>query len=54
MIASGGVGNLEHIRALLPLERDGVVGVIAGRALYAGSVDLGEAIALAKGKAHSA
>jgi phosphoribosylformimino-5-aminoimidazole carboxamide ribotide isomerase len=48
------VGSLEHIRALLPLERDGVVGVIAGRALYAGSVDLGEAIALATGKAQSA
>jgi len=30
------------------------VGVITGRALYAGSVDLGEAIALAKGKVHSA
>jgi phosphoribosylformimino-5-aminoimidazole carboxamide ribotide isomerase len=54
VIASGGVGNLEHIRALLPLERDGVIGVIVGRALYAGSVDLGEAIGLAKGKAHSA
>ena len=54
VIASGGVGSLEHIRALLPLERDGVVGVIAGRALYTGRVDLGEAIALAKGKAHRA
>ncbi len=54
VIASGGVGNLEHIRALLPLERDGVVGVIAGRALYAGNVDLSEAIALAQGKAQSA
>ena len=48
VIASGGVGNLDHIRSLLPLERDGVVGVIVGRALYSGSVDLGEAIALAK------
>ncbi len=54
VIASGGVGSLEHIRALLPLERDGVVGVIAGRALYTGSVDLREAIALAQGKAQRA
>jgi phosphoribosylformimino-5-aminoimidazole carboxamide ribotide isomerase len=54
VIASGGVGSLEHIRALLPLERDGVVGIIAGRALYAGSVNLGEAIALAQGKAQNA
>lgn len=54
VIASGGVGSLEHIRALLPLERDGVVGVIAGRALYAGSVDLRQAIELAQGKSQSA
>jgi phosphoribosylformimino-5-aminoimidazole carboxamide ribotide isomerase len=49
VIASGGVGNLDHIRALLPLEQDGVVGVIVGRALYSGSVVLKEAIALAMG-----
>jgi phosphoribosylformimino-5-aminoimidazole carboxamide ribotide isomerase len=49
VIASGGVGRLEHIEALLPLERDGVVGVIVGRALYSGSVNLVEAIALAQG-----
>ena len=48
VIASGGVGNLDHIRALLPLEQDGVVGVIVGRALYSGSVVLSEAIALTK------
>lgn len=47
VIASGGVGSLEHIEALLALEQEGVVGVIVGRALYTGSVDLGEAIALA-------
>jgi len=48
VIASGGVGTLDHIQALLPLEEDGVVGVIVGRALYTGAVDLGEAIALAQ------
>ncbi|MCG6916066.1 MAG: 1-(5-phosphoribosyl)-5-[(5-phosphoribosylamino)methylideneamino]imidazole-4-carboxamide isomerase [Deltaproteobacteria bacterium] len=48
VIASGGVGNLDHIRALLPLEQDGVVGVIVGRALYSGSLVLSEAIALTK------
>jgi phosphoribosylformimino-5-aminoimidazole carboxamide ribotide isomerase len=48
VIASGGVGGLEHIQSLLPLEQDGVVGVIVGRALYTGAVDLGEAIALTK------
>ena len=50
VIASGGVGNIEHIRALLPLEQDGVVGVIVGRALYTGGLDLSEAIALATGR----
>ena len=49
VIASGGVGNLDHIRALLPLEQDGVIGVIIGRALYSGNVELSEAIALARG-----
>jgi len=48
VIASGGVGTLDHIRALLPLEQDGVIGVIVGRALYSGSVELSEAIALAE------
>jgi phosphoribosylformimino-5-aminoimidazole carboxamide ribotide isomerase len=55
VIASGGVGNLAHIQALLSLEQDGVVGVIVGRALYTGSLDLKEAIALAaRGKAQRA
>jgi phosphoribosylformimino-5-aminoimidazole carboxamide ribotide isomerase len=49
VIASGGVGRLAHIRALLPLRLDGVAGVIVGRALYNGSIELGEAIALTSG-----
>ena len=48
VIASGGVGNLDHIRTILQLEQDGVVGVIVGRALYSGSVKLSDAIALAE------
>ena len=36
------------IEALLPLEAVGVVGVITGRALYDGSLDLAEAIKLAQ------
>jgi phosphoribosylformimino-5-aminoimidazole carboxamide ribotide isomerase len=48
VIASGGVSSLEDIRALLPLENLGVVGVITGRALYDGSLDLKEAIRLAQ------
>ena len=40
IIASGGVKDLDDIRALLPLERDGVIGVISGKALYEGNLDL--------------
>jgi len=47
VIASGGVGTLDHIRALLPHEAIGVEGVIVGRALYTGAVDLATAIAVA-------
>ena len=46
VIASGGVGNIGDVRALLTT---GVSGVIIGRALYDGKVDLAEAIAIAKG-----
>ncbi len=41
IIASGGIGNIEHIKELIPT---GVEGVIVGRALYTGSVELKEAI----------
>ncbi len=45
IIASGGIGNIEHIKALLPT---GVEGVIVGRALYTGNVDLAEAVRFGK------
>ncbi len=47
IIASGGIGNIEHIKMLLPT---GVEGVIVGRALYTGNVDLKDAIQIGKGK----
>lgn len=50
VIASGGVSTLEDIQALLPLEKDGVKGVIVGRALYAGTLNLPEAIRITKEK----
>lgn len=43
IIASGGVATLGDIRKLLPLEREGVEGVIVGRALYAGAFTFSEA-----------
>lgn len=49
VIASGGVSSLDDIKALLPLESLGVIGVITGRALYDGNLDLKEAIRVAGG-----
>ena len=46
VIASGGVATLDDIRQLLPLEADGVEGVIVGRALYNGSFSFKEATGL--------
>jgi phosphoribosylformimino-5-aminoimidazole carboxamide ribotide isomerase len=48
VIASGGVGRVDHLRALADLRRDGrgLGGAIVGRALYEGTVDLGEALAV--------
>jgi phosphoribosylformimino-5-aminoimidazole carboxamide ribotide isomerase len=43
VIASGGVATLDDIRKLLPLEKEGVEGVIVGRALYAGAFKLRDA-----------
>ena len=48
VIASGGVSRMEDIERLLELEQDGVIGVIVGRALYTGRLDLEEAIRLVK------
>ena len=47
VVASGGVKDLADIRALLPYERDGIEGVIVGKSIYTGSLDLKKAIALA-------
>ncbi len=47
VIASGGVATLDDIRRLKALEPVGVTGVITGRALYEGTLDLAEALAVA-------
>jgi phosphoribosylformimino-5-aminoimidazole carboxamide ribotide isomerase len=44
VIASGGIGTLEDILSLLSIAPLGVEGVIVGRALYDGTVDLAEAL----------
>jgi phosphoribosylformimino-5-aminoimidazole carboxamide ribotide isomerase len=45
VIASGGVGNIDHIRQLTKLP---IWGVIVGRSLHEGTLDLAEAIQIAK------
>ncbi|MGD8366310.1 MAG: 1-(5-phosphoribosyl)-5-[(5-phosphoribosylamino)methylideneamino]imidazole-4-carboxamide isomerase [Desulfobacterales bacterium] len=49
VVASGGVSCIEDIGRLLALESVGVSGVITGRALYSGTLDLKEAIRVASG-----
>jgi phosphoribosyl isomerase A len=44
VIASGGVSTLDDLRALASLESEGVEGVIAGKALYAGAFTVAEAL----------
>ena len=47
VIASGGVGNIDHIRSLAQLGASNLEGVIVGKALYTGAVALPEAIGAA-------
>lgn len=50
IVASGGVSSMDDIKNLAPLEADGVVGIITGRALYDGSLDLKNAMAWLSGR----
>jgi phosphoribosylformimino-5-aminoimidazole carboxamide ribotide isomerase len=47
VIASGGVTNLDDIRALCAVHPEGITGAITGRAIYEGSLDFAEAQKLA-------
>ena len=49
VIASGGVRSLEDIVKLKEHESDGIVGVIIGKAIYEGMIELHEAVKVAKG-----
>ncbi|MEQ9465670.1 MAG: 1-(5-phosphoribosyl)-5-[(5-phosphoribosylamino)methylideneamino]imidazole-4-carboxamide isomerase [Haliea sp.] len=43
VIASGGITNLDDIRALKAVAREGICGAITGRAIYEGTLDVAEA-----------
>ena len=49
VIASGGISGISDVLEILTLSEDGVVGMITGRALYDGSLDLAEAIGVCRG-----
>jgi len=49
VIISGGISSLNDIQQIIPLEAVGIRGMIIGRAIYDGSIDLKEAITLVKG-----
>ena len=44
VIASGGVGSIADLISLSDYENEGIEGIIVGRALYDGSIDLKEAL----------
>ncbi len=48
VIASGGLASVKDIKALKAIESEGVVGVIAGRAIYDGTLDFAKALAEAE------
>lgn len=48
VIASGGVTDITDIERLCATDEEGIVGVVVGRALYEGTIDLAAAQALAK------
>ncbi|KPC53988.1 1-(5-phosphoribosyl)-5-[(5-phosphoribosylamino)methylideneamino]imidazole-4-carboxamide isomerase [Amantichitinum ursilacus] len=43
VIASGGLTNLDDVRALCAVESEGIEGVITGRAIYEGTIDFAAA-----------
>ncbi len=48
VIASGGITNMEDIKALCAVQSEGIVGAITGRAIYEGSLDFVEALKYGK------
>ena len=47
VIASGGITDLEDVRALCQVEQEGIIGAITGRAIYQGTLEFADAQKLA-------
>ena len=50
IVASGGVKSIDDVKSLLPYEKEGIEGVIVGKSIYMGTLDLTEAVRVAKGE----
>jgi phosphoribosylformimino-5-aminoimidazole carboxamide ribonucleotide (ProFAR) isomerase len=50
VIAAGGIGSLEDVDSLLSLSHSLLEGVVVGRALYEGNVELSRAVELARSR----
>jgi phosphoribosylformimino-5-aminoimidazole carboxamide ribotide isomerase len=51
VVASGGISTIDDIKNLLPLMEVGVTGAITGKALYSGTLDFKQALALVQSAA---
>jgi phosphoribosylformimino-5-aminoimidazole carboxamide ribotide isomerase len=47
VIASGGITDLEDVKALCQVEQEGIIGAITGRAIYQGTLEFADAQKLA-------
>ena len=45
VLAAGGISTLEDVQELYPLAKRGLQGVITGKAIYAGTLDVRETLA---------
>lgn len=54
VVASGGVSSMDDVKRLARLEKDGLKGIIIGKALYEGKVDLGKAMLICRVKGQGA
>ncbi len=52
VIASGGITNMDDIRALAAQSKQGIMGAITGRAIYEGTLDVAEAQHYCDAQAH--
>ena len=50
VIASGGISDIDDVVKIVTLSEYGVIGMITGKALYEGTLDLADAIRVAKAK----